>query len=68
MWFQVGTVVGSLKDVRPENWALTEAYQAYMMTKESDNVNWVPELSYYINLVRRMQDSILFNRENHYKT
>lgn len=39
-----------------------------MMTKESDNVNWVPELSYYINLVRRMQDSILFNRENHYKT
>uniref|UniRef100_A0A182XM38 Mediator of RNA polymerase II transcription subunit 23 n=1 Tax=Anopheles quadriannulatus TaxID=34691 RepID=A0A182XM38_ANOQN len=54
----VGTVVGSLKDVRPENWALTEAYQAYMMTKESDNVNWVPELSYYINLVRRMQDTM----------
>uniref|UniRef100_A0A182MU65 Mediator of RNA polymerase II transcription subunit 23 n=1 Tax=Anopheles culicifacies TaxID=139723 RepID=A0A182MU65_9DIPT len=54
----VGTVVGSLKDVRPENWALTEAYQAYIMTKETDNVNWVPELSYYINLVRRMQDTM----------
>ncbi|XP_053676099.1 mediator of RNA polymerase II transcription subunit 23 [Anopheles nili] len=54
----VGTVVGSLKDVRPENWALTEAYQAYIMTKETDNVNWVPELSYYVNLVRRMQDTM----------
>uniref|UniRef100_A0AAG5D7W1 Mediator of RNA polymerase II transcription subunit 23 n=1 Tax=Anopheles atroparvus TaxID=41427 RepID=A0AAG5D7W1_ANOAO len=54
----VGTVVGSLKDVRPENWALTEPYQAYMMKKENDNVNWVPELSYYINLVRRMQDTM----------
>ncbi|XP_050073432.1 mediator of RNA polymerase II transcription subunit 23 [Anopheles maculipalpis] len=54
----VGTVVGSLKDVRPENWALTEAYQAYVMTKETDNVNWVPELTYYINLVRRMQDTM----------
>ncbi|XP_049544481.1 mediator of RNA polymerase II transcription subunit 23 [Anopheles darlingi] len=54
----VGTVVGSLKDVRPENWALTEQYQAYMVKKENDNANWVPELSYYIHLVGRMQDTM----------
>ncbi|KFB44984.1 AGAP006046-PA-like protein [Anopheles sinensis] len=54
----VGTVVGSLESVRPEHWALTEQYEAYMVKKENDNVNWVPELSYYINLVRRMQDTM----------
>lgn len=52
----VGTVIGSLKDVRPENWALTKQYHEYMLKKD-ETVNWLPELNYYITLVRRMQDS-----------
>ncbi|EAT33704.1 AAEL014021-PA [Aedes aegypti] len=53
----VGTVIGSLKDVRPDNWAVTEQYQSYM-SKKDDAVNWMPDLNYYIYLVRRMQDTI----------
>nr|XP_029709787.1 mediator of RNA polymerase II transcription subunit 23 [Aedes albopictus] len=53
----VGTVIGSLKDVRPDNWAVTEQYQSYM-SKKDEAVNWVPDLNYYIYLVRRMQDTI----------
>uniref|UniRef100_A0A8D8DB44 Mediator of RNA polymerase II transcription subunit 23 n=4 Tax=Culex pipiens TaxID=7175 RepID=A0A8D8DB44_CULPI len=53
----VGTVIGSLKDVRPENWALTKQYHEYMLKKD-ETVNWIPELNYYITLVRRMQDTI----------
>lgn len=30
------------------------------MAKKDEAVNWVPDLNYYIYLVRRMQDSILF--------
>ncbi|XP_055535725.1 mediator of RNA polymerase II transcription subunit 23 [Wyeomyia smithii] len=53
----VGTVIGSLKDVRPDNWALTEQYQSYMLKKD-ETITWIPELTYYIHLVRRMQDTI----------
>ncbi|XP_065086456.1 mediator of RNA polymerase II transcription subunit 23 [Ochlerotatus camptorhynchus] len=53
----VGTVIGSLKDVRPDNWAVTEQYQSYM-SKKDETVNWIPDLNYFIYLVRRMQDTI----------
>uniref|UniRef100_A0A1B0C838 Mediator of RNA polymerase II transcription subunit 23 n=2 Tax=Lutzomyia longipalpis TaxID=7200 RepID=A0A1B0C838_LUTLO len=48
----VGAVIGSLKDVRPANWALTEHFQLYLQKSESDANQWKPELTYYISLIR----------------
>lgn len=53
----VGAVIKSLADIRPSNWALTEQYQQYIEKKESEALLWQPELSYYINLLRRLIDS-----------
>uniref|UniRef100_A0A7G3ABS6 Mediator of RNA polymerase II transcription subunit 23 n=1 Tax=Lutzomyia longipalpis TaxID=7200 RepID=A0A7G3ABS6_LUTLO len=54
----VGAVIGSLKDVRPANWALTEHFQLYLQKSESDANQWKPELTYYISLIRRLIDTI----------
>lgn len=51
----VSAVLGSLKDIRPAGWSLSEAYQNYMTTDDS---SWVPELDYYIRLVRRIVDTM----------
>lgn len=56
----VSAILGSLKDIRPPNWALSESYQSFMLKPENEAVLWIPELSYYISLVKRMVESILF--------
>lgn len=56
----VNAVLGSLKDVRPSGWATTEAFQSYLNKAETDTATWTPDLNYYLTLVNRMVDSILF--------
>lgn len=53
----MGAVIGSLSDIRPPNWALTEQYQNYIQKADAEAVLWQPELSYYISLMRRLIDS-----------
>lgn len=65
----VNAVIGSFKDVRPTNWALTESYLVYLQQDNGPTVGadpavaaaqatWQPELSYYVALVRRLVESI----------
>lgn len=49
---------GSLKDIRPANWCLSEDYQSYLQ-RPADDTNWVPEQEYYMKMVGRLVDSIL---------
>lgn len=55
----VGAVLGSLRDVRPANWAASEPFQNYLAEPDNTNPTWVPDLNYYLALVRRIVDSIL---------
>lgn len=48
----VTAILGSLRETKTPGWALSEAYQKYM-----DDVQWQPELDYYIRLVKRLVDS-----------
>ncbi|KAK6627240.1 Mediator of RNA polymerase II transcription subunit 23 [Polyplax serrata] len=54
----VAAILGALKDIRPPGWSLSEAYIAYM-TGPGDEVSWLPDLDYYIKLIRRIVESIL---------
>ncbi|XP_064486798.1 mediator of RNA polymerase II transcription subunit 23-like isoform X1 [Ornithodoros turicata] len=53
----VASITGALQDIRSENWALSEAYSSYLQRPPEDT-SWVPELDYYISLVRRMADTM----------
>lgn len=55
--FQVGAIIGSLSDIRPANWALSEQYQKFVQKADSESVLWQPDISYYISHVRRIADS-----------
>jgi len=55
----VAAILGALKDIRPQGWSVSEPYIAYMDTN-SDEITWIPDLDYYIHLVRRIVESILF--------
>ncbi|KAG5667969.1 hypothetical protein PVAND_015928 [Polypedilum vanderplanki] len=60
----VGTIIMSLKDVREKNWALTDQYQAFVKSQVNEDPaansvpKWVPELSYYMTLVKRLIETI----------
>lgn len=60
----VNAVLGSLKDVRPAGWATTELFQTYL-AKPDEATTWAPDLNYYLSLVNRMVDSILFKAQIH---
>ncbi len=49
----VSSIMGSLKDVRPSGWALSEAYLAYAV-RPAEDLNWAPDLDYYVKLVGRL--------------
>ncbi|XP_054154034.1 mediator of RNA polymerase II transcription subunit 23-like [Oppia nitens] len=51
----VSAVITSFKDIRPKNWALSEAYLNYM---QRDDVDWNPGLDYYIQLIGRVVETI----------
>lgn len=55
----VSAVIGSLTSIRPANWAITEQYQKYIETPDTEATAWQPELSYYIALMKRLVDSKL---------
>lgn len=52
----VGAVLGSLKDIRPAGWALSDAYLNYL-ARTGEDASWVPELDYYRHMVKRVVDS-----------
>lgn len=56
----VSAVLGSLREIRAPGWALSEAYQMYMTRSSDDVVTWMPELDYYIRLVKRIVESNIF--------
>ena len=53
----VAAILGALKDIRPPGWSLSEAYINYM-SGSGDEVSWLPDLDYYIKLIRRIVESI----------
>nr|CAD7403168.1 unnamed protein product [Timema cristinae] len=53
----VAAVLGSLRDIRAPGWSLSEPYQNYMQ-RQTDETTWVPELDYYIKLVKRIVDTM----------
>lgn len=55
-------MTGSLSEMRPENWALTAEYQLrYIQQGDGESVvQWIPDLKYYISLMRRLIDSTYF--------
>lgn len=58
MWFfQVSAIIGSLSDIRPPNWVLSEQYQTFVQKADSEEVQWQPDISYYIAHVRKIADS-----------
>lgn len=56
---QVGAIIGSLSDIRPANWALSEQYQTFVQKADIENAPWQPDIAYYILHVRRIADSEL---------
>lgn len=63
----VAAVLGSLKEIRAPNWALSEAYQVYM-SRQNDETFWVPDMDYYLRLVKRVVESILYEIVSFYLT
>ncbi|KFM78814.1 Mediator of RNA polymerase II transcription subunit 23, partial [Stegodyphus mimosarum] len=53
----VSAIIGSLKDIRPKGWALSEGYLNYM-AKNSDDLDWIPEHDYYVKLIGRLVDTL----------
>ena len=52
----VTAILGSLKETKTPGWALSEAYQRYI-TRSVDDLQWQPELDYYVRLVQRLVES-----------
>ncbi|XP_037977902.2 mediator of RNA polymerase II transcription subunit 23 [Plutella xylostella] len=57
----VYAVLGSLKDIRPPGWATTDAFQGYLAEVDTEAVAWVPELNYFLTLVKRMVGTMTGN-------
>ncbi|KAG8223893.1 hypothetical protein J437_LFUL004729 [Ladona fulva] len=53
----VSAVLGSLREIRPHGWSLSEAYQGYMQ-RQPDDISWLPDLDYYVRLVRRIVETM----------
>lgn len=54
---KVSAIIGSLSDIRPPNWVLSEQYQTFVQKADNDEVQWQPDISYYISHVRKIADS-----------
>ncbi|KAL5016931.1 hypothetical protein ScPMuIL_006520 [Solemya velum] len=54
----VHSIVGALKDTsRPPNWCLSDNFIKYTQSP-ADNINWLPEMDYYVKLVGRLVDTM----------
>lgn len=57
----VNAILSSFCESRSPGWSLSDQYVQYMQGGDKgDNFTWVPELDYYINLIQRLVDSILY--------
>ncbi|XP_033121340.1 mediator of RNA polymerase II transcription subunit 23-like [Anneissia japonica] len=52
----VGSITGSLKDIRPQGWCLTKEFTEYLGRPGDES--WVPTQEYYHNLLARLVDTI----------
>jgi len=52
----VGSIIGSLKEIKPPNWALSDQYNNYLSSTGPEEVGWVPEPEYYAGLIGRFVD------------
>ncbi|KAH0534921.1 mediator of RNA polymerase II transcription subunit 23 [Cotesia glomerata] len=55
----VAAVLGSLREIRAPTWALSEQFLQYMTRATDETITWIPELDYYIRLVRRMVETMV---------
>ncbi|GIY39674.1 mediator of RNA polymerase II transcription subunit 23 [Caerostris darwini] len=53
----VTAIVGSLKDIRADGWALSEGYINYAQDT-SEELNWIPDHDYYVQLIGRLVDTL----------
>nr|DBA26664.1 TPA: hypothetical protein GDO54_010895 [Pyxicephalus adspersus] len=53
----VHSIIGSLKDNRPQGWCLSETYLKYGMNAREDNP-WIPDDTYYCKLIGRLVDTM----------
>ena len=53
----VSSIIGSLKDIKPVSWALSDVYLHYSR-KPPDDTNWLPDLEYYIKLIGKVVDTL----------
>nr|XP_042903708.1 mediator of RNA polymerase II transcription subunit 23 [Parasteatoda tepidariorum] len=53
----VSAIIGSLKDIRPEGWALSEGYLNFLQD-ESEELAWIPDHDYYVKLIGRLVDTL----------
>jgi len=51
----ISAILGSLRDVKPANWALTDQYQTFLQGGNEDT-NWTPDIEYYSSLVNKFVD------------
>lgn len=50
----MSTITSAFSEIRPANWSVSEPYKVYL---QSQDTLWTPELSYYMNLIRRLAES-----------
>ncbi|XP_058805246.1 mediator of RNA polymerase II transcription subunit 23-like isoform X2 [Phymastichus coffea] len=53
----VTAILGSSKEPKTLGWALSEAYQRFI-TRPVDDVQWQPELDYYVRLVQKLVETM----------
>ncbi|CAG7828994.1 unnamed protein product, partial [Allacma fusca] len=51
----VSSILGSLRDIKPPNWALSDQYISYM---QNDEATWTPDMDYYASLLSRFVDVV----------
>ncbi|XP_037947513.1 mediator of RNA polymerase II transcription subunit 23-like [Teleopsis dalmanni] len=51
----ISAITGAFTDIRPPYWCLSDPYKTFLQNQE---LLWNPELSYYIQLIRRLSDTI----------
>ncbi|XP_071507366.1 mediator of RNA polymerase II transcription subunit 23-like [Diadema antillarum] len=53
----VGVIISAQKGIRPPTWCLTQAYLDFL-AKPQDDVSWEPDHDFYINLIKRLVDTL----------
>lgn len=56
----VSSIIGSLKEIRPRGWCLSDGYLNYMQ-RPADDIDWIPDLDYYIKIIERVVETICGN-------